>query len=420
MPIKKLTLGLVLLLSASAFAANKTYTVRNGDHDWSIAKKFGMTPAQLRKLNPGVKWTRLQIGQKIVVGRTSSSSVSTASKTKAPTVAKGSHTVVKGDNDWTIARKYGTTSTALRKLNPGVKWDRLAIGTKLKVPGAAPKTSTVAAKTTTKPAVKTPTVAQKASAAKNPITAAYAAASKDSVIVRKSPSTSAGKVTTVAQGATGTVIGKSNEWVKLKFPQGTIGWVRSDLLRNATKPSIVASKPTTVATAATRSKTSTLLSRANSMRGVRYRYGAMSRSAVDCSGFTTHVFKSIGVSLPRTSAQQATVGVAVSKSNLQPGDLVFFRTTRGRRISHVGIYQGKGQFIHASSGGGKVQVNSLNEGYYKSRYVTARRVSALAGRKVSMEEAVEIAEAEKLKQDTAEAAGAAPASTTSAAEEIVR
>jgi hypothetical protein len=68
----------------------------------------------------------------------------------------------------------------------------------------------------------------------------------------------------------------------------------------------------------------------------------------------------------------------VDRGSLNKGDLVFFKTTRGKRIGHVGIYVGNGKFIHASSGGGKVQVNSLNEGYYNRRFVTARRVAKVS------------------------------------------
>ncbi|MEJ5170871.1 MAG: C40 family peptidase, partial [Fimbriimonadales bacterium] len=118
-----------------------------------------------------------------------------------------------------------------------------------------------------------------------------------------------------------------------------------------------------------------VLGTAFAMRGTRYRYGASSRSAVDCSGFTRLVFQRHGVSLPHSSRAQANVGVSVPKSQLQKGDLVFFKTNRGTRINHVGIYIGDGKFIHASSGGGKVQVNSLNEGYYAKRFAGARRVA---------------------------------------------
>jgi len=107
----------------------------------------------------------------------------------------------------------------------------------------------------------------------------------------------------------------------------------------------------------------------------------MSRSATDCSGFTSQVFGREGYHLPRTSSEQATAGIPVRSKDLKPGDLVFFHTYRGRRVTHVGIYVGKGKFIHASSGGGQVQVNSLSDGYYKARLVAARRVAKGSAKK---------------------------------------
>jgi hypothetical protein len=89
---------------------------------------------------------------------------------------------------------------------------------------------------------------------------------------------------------------------------------------------------------------------------------------------STQAYRAIGVSLPRRSAEQATVGSKVDKSDLKPGDLVFFRTGRSRRINHVGVYVGSGKFVHASSSKREVREDSLSEGYYQSRYATARRV----------------------------------------------
>jgi cell wall-associated NlpC family hydrolase len=80
----------------------------------------------------------------------------------------------------------------------------------------------------------------------------------------------------------------------------------------------------------------------------------------------------LDIDIPRTSIMQSTVGDEIPRENLQFGDLVFFNTM-GRRISHVGIYLGEGVFAHSSSNGG-VKTNSLDEDYYNSRYITARRV----------------------------------------------
>jgi len=105
--------------------------------------------------------------------------------------------------------------------------------------------------------------------------------------------------------------------------------------------------------------------------GVPYMWGGESFSGVDCSGFVQAVFHHNGIDLPRTADAQFEVGRAVSEGRLQPGDLVFFQTY-AEGASHVGIYLGGGQFVHASSSNG-VRVDSLSEDYYSSRFIGARR-----------------------------------------------
>lgn len=114
-----------------------------------------------------------------------------------------------------------------------------------------------------------------------------------------------------------------------------------------------------------------LISIAKSKIGAPYVYGASGPYSFDCSGFTSYVYRQMGISLPRVASSQAYAGRTVSKANLQKGDLVFFNTYGG--ISHVGIYIGGGSFVHASSYGSGVKVSSLYESYYASRYVTAAR-----------------------------------------------
>lgn len=117
-----------------------------------------------------------------------------------------------------------------------------------------------------------------------------------------------------------------------------------------------------------------LISNAMGFLGVAYRFGGASPSGFDCSGFMQYVFrKAFAVNLPRVSAEQAKVGVHVSRGNLQAGDMVFFRT-RGKRISHVGMYVGNGRFIHAPRTGKRIEITSLNNKYWSARYATARRV----------------------------------------------
>jgi cell wall-associated NlpC family hydrolase len=108
--------------------------------------------------------------------------------------------------------------------------------------------------------------------------------------------------------------------------------------------------------------------------GTKYVYGGNSLTkGIDCSGLTQQAFKQYGINLPRTSFEQAKTGKAVSKGDLQAGDLVFFNTT-GKDYSHVGIYIGNGQFINAQSSKG-IAIASLSDKYWSSKYQTARRVT---------------------------------------------
>lgn len=118
---------------------------------------------------------------------------------------------------------------------------------------------------------------------------------------------------------------------------------------------------------------SDIVSVAKQYMGVPYVWGGTSPSGFDCSGFVQYVFRQCGYSVTRTADTQYYDGTPVSYSSLQPGDLVFFVNTYATSgISHIGIYIGGDQFIHAASGG--VKISSLNESYYSSRYYGACRV----------------------------------------------
>ena len=131
-----------------------------------------------------------------------------------------------------------------------------------------------------------------------------------------------------------------------------------------------------------------LLLQAMSLLGVAYRFGGNSPvSGLDCSGFVRYVFqKSLKVNLPRTSAEMAHVGKAVDKSELVAGDLVFFNT-RGFAYSHVGMYMGNGKFIHAPRTGRNIEVVSLSQSYWQSRWNGARRINRSNANTVAADEA---------------------------------
>lgn len=124
-----------------------------------------------------------------------------------------------------------------------------------------------------------------------------------------------------------------------------------------------------------RNTTSDLVGNAMGFLGVPYRRGGNSEeTGFDCSGFVRATFeKTVGLILPRRANEQAAATDKIAKSELQPGDLVFFNTMR-RAFSHVGIYVGDGKFIHAPRSGAKVRVEDMSASYWQRRFDGARRV----------------------------------------------
>lgn len=118
-----------------------------------------------------------------------------------------------------------------------------------------------------------------------------------------------------------------------------------------------------------------ILAVANRMMGIPVVWGGSSPSqGFDCSGLVQYVFRQVGINLPRTADLQFLVGKTVSKSELQSGDLVYF-TTYEPGASHVGIYVGKGKFMHTSFSQGKVAVGDMADPYFVARYYGAKRIN---------------------------------------------
>lgn len=122
-------------------------------------------------------------------------------------------------------------------------------------------------------------------------------------------------------------------------------------------------------------KASELVMQAMGLLGVPYKRGGTSEEkGFDCSGFVRYLYeKSVGLVLPRRAEEQAKVTEEISRSELKPGDLVFFNTLK-RTFSHVGIYVGDGKFIHAPRPGKAVRVDDMREAYWQKRFNGARRV----------------------------------------------
>ncbi|MDO8683814.1 MAG: peptidoglycan endopeptidase [Armatimonadota bacterium] len=229
-----------------------------------------------------------------------------------PANAAQKYTVKKGDSLWLIAKKCSVSIDSIKHANKVSAEKPLQIGKVLIIPGARPAASR-----------------DKWAAHNAKVMAAKAKANK----------TNASKV-------------------------------------SASKP-VQSNAPVQVASADIQQRISDMrvrvVRRALAYRGARYRRGASSDGVFDCSGFTRYVYMKDGIALPHSSRAQFNKGKPVSKSELQPGDLVFFATNR-RVISHVGLYIGNGNFVHASTYSRGVRIDSLNSAYYTSRYRGARRI----------------------------------------------
>jgi cell wall-associated NlpC family hydrolase len=193
------------------------------------------------------------------------------------------------------------------------------------------------------------------------------------VNIRKGPGKDYDVICQVNKGDKVEILSSKPEWLQIKTSNGVVGWIYSTYVSMGT-------------TLASRGETSdsnvsdiraAVVEYAKKYLGVRYVYGGSSPSGFDCSGFTCYVFKHFGINLNRSAYDQSFNGTKISKSQLKPGDLVFFDTNGGmNKINHAGIYIGNGSFIHASSGSSKkkVVISDINSGFYNGCFMKATRV----------------------------------------------
>ena len=201
------------------------------------------------------------------------------------------------------------------------------------------------------------------------------------VNLRQGPSTQDDIIVKLERNAKLTRTGVGEGWSKVKMADGKTGYVASDFLtKNApasTRQRSSGSISSSSGSSSVGGKAGQAVDLAYKALGVRYRFGSASLSGMDCSGLTYWIYRQLGISVPRTSSGFAGAGKSVSHSDIQAGDIIAMdtRTGDGRRsITHVGIYIGNGNMIHASSRLGHVVIRNVND--YLSggvRIITIRR-----------------------------------------------
>lgn len=225
----------------------------------------------------------------------------------------------------------------------------------------------------------------------------------EGLTVRKGPSTSTEAINGLSKNDKVDIIGETDGWYQIKL-KGEVGYVSAKYILDTKVTETTSRSGSTIRNAEEQEKTeeveetnteteetdetdtntvssSTGISGAEVVEyakqylGYKYVAGGSSPSiGFDCSGFTIYVYKHFGISLNRSSRDQIKNGVAVSKNNLQPGDILIFNGSSNTSIGHVGIYVGGNDFIHAANSREGVIITSLSSSYYQKRYVGARRV----------------------------------------------
>lgn len=229
----------------------------------------------------------------------------------------------------------------------------------------------------------------------------YGKVNGSSVNLRSGPSTSYNAVAKAAKGDKAYILGINEGWYRVIYGE-QICYIRSDYMdltevpyenQDSAKSPLFyrGGKSTGVTASASALKSAEnaekeeekeavvslgerIVSVAKTCLGVPYVWGGESMSGFDCSGLVYYVLRTLGYSPYRTSSDQYKMGTYVSKSELQPGDIVFFAGTYKSGISHVGIYVGDGKFIHAPNSNSVVRYDTLSSGYYAEHYYGARRM----------------------------------------------
>ncbi|MET3317770.1 UNVERIFIED_ORG: peptidoglycan endopeptidase LytE [Peribacillus simplex] len=326
-------------------ALASTYTVKSGDTLSKIAQKHNTTVKDLKLLN-NLKTDLLKINQKLITPNSKTTTTTTAkpASVSVEKTKKTTYTIVSGDTLTRIANKHNLTLAELKKLN-NLKSDRIYAGAKLIV-SSSTTTTTIDLPSSSKPSNVT------------------------------SPPKLSGTYVVVKGDTLSKISKKANLTVaELK----SINSLKSDLIRIGQKLKLVKSANTDstdqsnekVDAPHSGNKVDTLVSEAKKLIGSPYSWAGASPSGFDCSGFIYYTFKKAGYKVSRlSSSTYYDMGKKVTSP--KSGDLIFFATGSNRAVvSHMGIYLGDGQFIHASSSKG-IEINTVSNSYFKSRIIGYR------------------------------------------------
>ncbi|SHG48084.1 LysM domain-containing protein [Flavobacterium fluvii] len=382
------------------------YEVLPKESLYSIAKKYGITIADLQKANPTLETKSLKVGQKIVVPVKADANPSvvvekSAEKKEVKTekeVAVLPKTVVDDkktesgitrevlpkESFYSIAKQYGITIADLKKANPELENKSLKAGQKIIVPVKSDANSSL--------------VEEKKVEKKEIKTEKDIAVAPQVVVEDKKPETETTHEVLPKEtkygiakqyGLTVAELEKQNPNIAKKLLVGSVLKIRSS---KAVETSVPVVEPLVVKVndepenKDLNSNTNRvydaafvdqLISKASENIGTRYRSGGTTTEGFDCSGLMCYTFGSYDIKLPRSSIEMASYGSKIETENAQKGDLIFFKTNGRGRINHVGmvveVLEGEIKFIHSATHGGVI-ISSTKESYYQKNLVQVNRV----------------------------------------------
>lgn len=407
-PWKKCAITSALLFFCSLFSNNVTaqlqesHTVQKGETLFSIARRRDIRLSTLMQANNLNVGSVLQIGQMLKAP-------------SPPSALQGTYTVRKGDNASSISRRFEIKTKALLYTNGLTENSILGIGDKLLLPPAhipgRPLGIVVTGSVVnirSGPSLQAPKVGTVRLSSVGSLLGAYNgwahvqigkgingwihtslikplktgpasnmhATNLEGIVryrvvnIRAKPGINNKIVSSLPKGEKVEVLGQWEGWYQVNARDEINGWIKDDLLHmTQTKPVPIAHVPWL-----NDPNSHPFVATANVYCGVPYQFGGSTDRGFDCSGLVHFVLKRHEIEMPRSARAMFEIGTAIKKNNLEPGDLVFFKNTYRRGISHVGIYTGNGKFIHASSGAGSVILSHLNNSYYSRHYAGSRRV----------------------------------------------
>ena len=201
----------------------------------------------------------------------------------------------------------------------------------------------------------------------------YATVNCDGLNFRKTPDVNGEIIKLLPQGYNLDITKNCDDWMQVKDGNGNVGYVNTEYITVSKGKAPANGDETGVISSSYSSKGAEVAAYAQKYVGLRYVYGGTSLSSgTDCSGFTSAIYRNFGVTLNRTSRSQMSNGVAVSKADIQPGDLVLFDD--GYQVDHVGMYIGNNQYIHNSMNAGKVVISNFSGPYVTNHLAGIRRV----------------------------------------------